>query len=236
MKKKFAAFSLVELSIVLVILGLLVGGILAGQSLIRAAQLRSGITQMQSYVTSLYAFRDKYFSVAGDMSNASSFWSGLSNGNADRLLSHNEGLRTWTHLAAAGMIEGTYTGAASTAGGGVILNAGENVPIGKVNGTGYHIENYGYYDMADTAWYGGEYGNAISYGKMPSAYWRGDPAFTPEEAWNMDTKIDDGKPGMGRIVSLMFGLNCGDTVDEATAAYKLSVRTVGCVLFYRQII
>ena len=49
-----SAFSLVELSIVLVILGLLTGGILTGQSLIRAAELRSVTSQMQQYRVAVY--------------------------------------------------------------------------------------------------------------------------------------------------------------------------------------
>ena len=76
-------FSLVELSIVLVILGLLIGGILTGQSLIRAAELRSVTTQYQGYVTAVNTFRDKYFALPGDMPNAIDFhspstWSGKS--------------------------------------------------------------------------------------------------------------------------------------------------------------
>ena len=50
------AFSLVELSIVLVILGLLTGGILAGQNLIRAAELRSVITEFKTYQTAVMTF------------------------------------------------------------------------------------------------------------------------------------------------------------------------------------
>ena len=73
-------FSLVELSIVLVILGLLVGGILSGQSLIRASELRSVTTEYQTYVTSLGTFRDRYFALPGDLSNAASFWSTVASG------------------------------------------------------------------------------------------------------------------------------------------------------------
>src|SRR6187399_2125428 len=67
-------FSLVELSIVLVILGLLTGGILAGQSLIRAAELRAVSTEYSKFVTAGRSFRDKYFALPGDMANATSFW------------------------------------------------------------------------------------------------------------------------------------------------------------------
>ncbi|MFM9890490.1 MAG: type II secretion system protein, partial [Rickettsiales bacterium] len=72
-------FSLVELSIVLVILGLLTGGILSGQSLIRAAELRSVSTEYNRYVTAVQTFRDKYFALPGDMTNAQSFWGSSAN-------------------------------------------------------------------------------------------------------------------------------------------------------------
>ncbi|MGB1540395.1 MAG: prepilin-type N-terminal cleavage/methylation domain-containing protein, partial [Rickettsiales bacterium] len=65
-----AGFSLVELSIVLVILGLLTGGILGGQSLIRAAELRSVSKEYEKYQTAINIFKDKYFALPGDFNNA----------------------------------------------------------------------------------------------------------------------------------------------------------------------
>lgn len=58
----------------LVILGLLVGGVLSGQSLIRAAELRSVAADHARFLTATYAFRDTYFALPGDMNNATSFW------------------------------------------------------------------------------------------------------------------------------------------------------------------
>ena len=74
MKLNTRGFSLVELSIVLVILGLLTGGILAGQNMIRAAELRSVITEFQTYQTSQRTFQGKYLALPGDMTNATDFW------------------------------------------------------------------------------------------------------------------------------------------------------------------
>lgn len=74
------AFSLVELSIVLVILGLLVGGVVAGQSLIRAAELRSVSTDYQRFLTATLTFRDKYFALPGDFTMASRVWGLLTEG------------------------------------------------------------------------------------------------------------------------------------------------------------
>lgn len=67
-------FSLVELSIVLVILGLLVGGVLAGQSLIRGAELRGVLTEREKILTAVRSFRDKYFELPGDFTKATQFW------------------------------------------------------------------------------------------------------------------------------------------------------------------
>ena len=60
---KTAGFSLVELSIAMVIIGLLVGGILAGQSLIHASELRSTIAQVQTYLTAVNIFQEKYSAI-----------------------------------------------------------------------------------------------------------------------------------------------------------------------------
>ncbi|PZP84903.1 MAG: hypothetical protein DI582_07515 [Azospirillum brasilense] len=128
-------FSLVELSIVLVILGLLTGGILGGQSLIRAAEIRSIGVDFNRFSTATYTFRDKYMGLPGDITNATQFWGaahatpatcrttasttqatcdGDGNGNLTTTggatnLTH-EMHRYWQHLANAGLIEGTYTG------------------------------------------------------------------------------------------------------------------------------
>jgi prepilin-type N-terminal cleavage/methylation domain-containing protein len=61
-----AAFTLIEMSIVLVIIGLIVGGVLVGQSLISAAAVRAQISQIERYQTAVNAFRDKYSGLPGD--------------------------------------------------------------------------------------------------------------------------------------------------------------------------
>jgi prepilin-type N-terminal cleavage/methylation domain-containing protein len=125
------AFSLVELSIVLVILGLLTGGVLAGQSLIRAAELRSVNNEATKYISAVHTFRDKYFALPGDMANATRFWgaahatpatcrntvstsAATCDGNGDgRVLQTGtsmEQMRFWQHLANAGLLEGSYDG------------------------------------------------------------------------------------------------------------------------------
>jgi prepilin-type N-terminal cleavage/methylation domain-containing protein len=154
------AFSLVELSIVLVILGLLVGAILAGQSLIKAAELRTIPRDFQKYHAAVVSFRDKYLALPGDMPNATAFWgaadgddgtdaigaicSGVTNGTTATCNGDGDGFVggptggqecfiSWKHLANAGLIEGSYTGVAGP--GSILASAhtpGINVPSGRI--------------------------------------------------------------------------------------------------------
>ena len=82
-----SAFTLVELAIVLVIIGLIVGGILGGTDLIKSAEARKMMRQMEEINSALQTFRLKYNCVPGDCVAASAFGLGTS-GNGD-------GLRSW---------------------------------------------------------------------------------------------------------------------------------------------
>jgi prepilin-type N-terminal cleavage/methylation domain-containing protein len=62
-------FTLIELSIVLVIIGLIVGGVLVGQNLIDAAAVRAQISQIEKYNTAANTFRGKYGYLPGDIPN-----------------------------------------------------------------------------------------------------------------------------------------------------------------------
>ena len=160
-----SAFSLVELSIVLVILGLLAGGVLSGQSLIRAAEMRGVATDAQRYATALNSFRDKYFSLPGDMSNATQFWHfagttstpgcitnwgaaeaapGACDGNGDGVISAasagnttGESFQAWKHLALAGLIEGMYSGKSGASASDYIV--GTNAPTSKIKNAGWML-------------------------------------------------------------------------------------------------
>jgi prepilin-type N-terminal cleavage/methylation domain-containing protein len=67
-------FTLVELSIVLMIIGLLVSGILVGKDMIRAAELRSITSEKDQFQTAVNLFKNKYLGLPGDLSNATAFW------------------------------------------------------------------------------------------------------------------------------------------------------------------
>jgi len=125
-------FTLLELSIVIVIIGLIVAGISAGQSLVRQAQLRSFVTELASLETAVNTFRLQYSAIPGDMNNASSYWgtggagacpTSDCNGNGNRQINTNdERFRAWQHLAFADVIDGSFTGT------GLNVTIGVNVP------------------------------------------------------------------------------------------------------------
>lgn len=228
-------FSLVELSIVLVILGLLVGGILAGQSLIRASELRSVTADKERYEAAYNAFRDKYLALPGDMANAYQFWGtqvGCTNtkvdgnnatgcngngdgqvnwffGNGSSIPGSYEGWRAWQFMALAGLIPGTYSGAKDPnpdpTWGNYDSLPGYNIPASRIGG-GFQL----FYITAGIGNYSwvmpAATGQYLMLGShLGSASDVMYPLIPPLDAWNIDKKLDDGMPSTGRV----YGKNPG---------------------------
>jgi prepilin-type N-terminal cleavage/methylation domain-containing protein len=72
--KKNQGFTLLEMSIVLVIIGFIVSGIMVGRSLIRQSQVNSVATDVQKYKSAFLAFQQKYGMLPGDFTNATTYW------------------------------------------------------------------------------------------------------------------------------------------------------------------
>lgn len=255
-------FSLVELSIVLVILGLLTGGILAGQSLIHAAELRAVSTEFQRYVAASQSFRDKYFALPGDMTNANKFWGAADGGTGDTVACmttttndartcngngsgrigdsaiSNESLRFWQHLANAGLVEGQYTGIAGTPAANQII-IGTNVPRAKLSNSSYWFPQYEGVQPGSAGRFASTeaYNNTFYFGGWAGT-WRGN--LKPEDAWNIDTKMDDGKPGQGKVKApwdanySASGTACTSAATAAatTADYLLTNSNMDCQAFF----
>lgn len=79
--KNKVGFTLVELSIVLVIIGLVIGGVMVGRDLIEASKIRAQITQISDIETQINTFRVKYNCLPGDCINATSAIGSTYNGN-----------------------------------------------------------------------------------------------------------------------------------------------------------
>ncbi|MEO8418347.1 MAG: prepilin-type N-terminal cleavage/methylation domain-containing protein [Methylophilaceae bacterium] len=68
--KKQSGFTLIELAIVLVIIGLLLGGVLKGQELINSAKVKNMATDFKNIQVFIYGYQDKYKALPGDDTNA----------------------------------------------------------------------------------------------------------------------------------------------------------------------
>lgn len=81
-KRTQAGFTLIEMSIVLVVIGLVVGGILTGQDLIQAARTQRVISEENQYLTAAMTFRGKYGAMPGDFAGAVGMITSAAGGNS----------------------------------------------------------------------------------------------------------------------------------------------------------
>lgn len=258
-----SAFSLVELSIVLVILGLLTGGILAGQSLIRAAELRAVPTEYSRWVTATRTFQDKYFALPGDMTNATAFWgtadaancaltmtgdartcNGNGNGTFDRSSSGNAGnewFRFWQHLANAGLIEGNYAGIRFFSSGDGAesqqadnANRGYNTPASRMGQSTWAVADASYV-TGDANYFAIAPGStSIVFGENLIAAPPRGRALRADEAWNIDTKKDDGIPTAGKVIGTFIN-SCTNAVSRTTLTnvqYNFTTTGTPCGLIF----
>jgi len=112
--KKQGGFTLIEIAIVLVIIGLLLGGVLKGQELINTARVRALNNSVDGITAAWFSFQDRYRAFPGDYLDAKSkvnLPGALAGGNGNGLVdTPEERGRVWTHLEAAGYITGGYSG------------------------------------------------------------------------------------------------------------------------------
>lgn len=102
-------FTLVELSIALIIIGLLVGAVLQGRDMIARARLDATVTQIEAIATAFDGFRDRYGALPGDYAQAVlSFGAGVDNGDGNGTIdgtgASGESLAAWLHLIRAGLL------------------------------------------------------------------------------------------------------------------------------------
>lgn len=172
MKSNQKGFTLVEIAIVLVIIGLLIGGVLKGQAMIQNAKVKRVVKSADEMRAAVYTFYDKYGMYPGD-ENLPNAAPGTPpgdghNGNGNGQITLNgEDARLFEDLVKAGIISGDYDG------------AGED-----------SIPNHSFGGKYRVYWAnpGGGYANYIRYDNLPA-----------EVALEIDTKYDDGVHNTGSI-------------------------------------
>ncbi len=126
-----AGFTLVEIAIVLVIIGLLLGGILKGQEMITQAKIKNAINDFNGVTVAVTSYQDRYRALPGDDPNADTRWTiqAPAKGNGDGVIAGKynatvagaapaaaeESNLFWQHLRIAGFVPGLTTGAGSGA-------------------------------------------------------------------------------------------------------------------------
>jgi len=79
-------FTLVELAIVLVIIGIILGAVLKGQALINNAKIKRVYNQQREVLAAVYSYYDRYVFYPGDDPNAATRWAGVTSGNGNGLI------------------------------------------------------------------------------------------------------------------------------------------------------
>ncbi|NKC16874.1 MAG: prepilin-type N-terminal cleavage/methylation domain-containing protein [Gammaproteobacteria bacterium] len=188
MRQRQSGFTLVEIAIVLVIIGLLLGGIIQGQQLINSARVKNLAETNSSVQAAYFGFIDRYRQVPGDMNQtAAQDAIGVTitgGGDANGILSVSSGLpyrepnAAWEHLSKSGFIQGSYSG-----GGGEPTAANNNAPFNAFNNSMILGVSPDYLSTRTTI-----------PPRLQFIIGRGIPVGVIRE---LDTKVDDGNPAAG---------------------------------------
>jgi len=150
MKRKQSGFTLIEIAIVLVIIGLLLGGVLKGQELINSAKVKNLATDFKNVPVFIYGYQDKFKALPGDDSQAISHVAATNNGNGNGVIDGiwkptgltEETATFWQDVRLAGLAPGSTTIALDTSflptnavGGQIGITSAANSPISGLKGS-----------------------------------------------------------------------------------------------------
>lgn len=253
-KKHNRGVTLVELAIVVAVIGLLVSAALGGLYMLKSAQLRRAVTDFGKIKTGITAFEAEYGYMPGDLPNASSFMTGVANGDGDRAVEFSvdtagtpkEDLYVWQHLREADILPGAFTGTESS--GTARYKLEENLPISEAyKNAGFMFRTES--DSSGNTIYGTR-GTTIRLGTIVNIvastglqYPTGGVT-NAKDAYSIDAKIDDGKASSGEFYTIREVKDGGSTgcVDAlwsaASANYDLAdTSNITChfVYWYKQI-
>jgi prepilin-type N-terminal cleavage/methylation domain-containing protein len=225
-------FSLVELAIVLIIIGLIVGGVLKGQDLIESARVNSINTQLNEIRVATSTFQNKYDGLPGDATTEEetmvSGWTpiayasgggargdGRIQGNRIDTAAAHETTVFWQHIRAAGLMGGITT---KTNG---FLATTEGIQA-RVGGT---------YTIAWSDTLNGTSGHWVQIGGAGAANTNNGAVLTPIQIRGIDVKTDDGLPTTGNV-----GGDEGNGVAAnlcTTATAYIAGNTATCFAYFK---
>ena len=105
--KKIDGFSLIEISVVLLIIGIIATGMMKGRDLIEAAQMRSVANDVQALQIAFSEYVNAYGVLPGDDSDAAAKFANVENGDGDGVISSKDAEKVLSHLRAAGLLDTT---------------------------------------------------------------------------------------------------------------------------------
>lgn len=230
--KNAVGFTLIELSIVLVIIGLIIGGVMVGRDLINAAYIRAQVSQIEKYNTAVNTFRLKYGYIPGDIvsSAASGFGFGArgqyagegdgngvlegvssnaANKNEGELILGGETGMFWVDLSQANLIEGRFNNVTSTGAGYIAPEETDTVmPRAKIGNNNSVVAWSGgwslYGGVSDRKNYFGiaNYSSSLTGGISSTGTGYPLPGLSVVQAYAIDSKIDDGLPQSGKAIAV----------------------------------
>ncbi len=242
-KNSHRGFTFTELAISMIIIGLLIVSVLAGQNLIKAAKVRSIANEVGNFQSAYNTFIQTYGSIPGDIINITSqvtstgawyngtgegdiIWAEGSNNCTDSAAvatDCSEGAQAWRHLFITGLVSGPFSGTVAAD----FADIGVNIPASK-----YGIGGYGFNYATTLDVNGNIYGNHMTLGVETAGAINTGAIFSPSTAREVDSKIDDGLPNTGRVLSSGLA-NCAAGALEADN-YKLNEGdTIRCALLIR---
>ena len=263
MKKTFSskksAFSLIELSIVLIIIGLLIAGITGGASLIKSSELRSIMGEARGYAVAVNSFFTQYDQYPGDAStNVGSNSIAAALGDRDNKIEfvndHTtpasvvaEGVDAWFDLKDIGAIDLALT-ALTTGAGSTLLAPGILVPVtdipgSKIKGAGWAfdynsvtLQNVVVLTGTTVAYNASTAPTLINGAGLSTADVTKNASteiISAPDALSIDSKIDDGKPASGNVQSANQSATNGEICSTTTAYIVSAGAKKLCVLTFR---
>ena len=227
MRMNNKGFTLVELSIVLIIIGLLIAGVTSGKKLIQQAKISKVINEFSMYNLAVKTFETTYDALPGDFSKAADFWgsSGCGtgcSGDGDGLISltggtSREAYTSTYHLMKAEMISANLT--FQTTG---TMTPGSTIPASSWGGgSGYSIWGWSISVTGASV----NVAAAVAMGAAISNGWNYFRVISPFNTYAIDNKMDDGMPNTGILRGASFP-NAdagGGVVKECTTCNESTV-------------